>query len=407
MVSDLLLGGDLRYHLSQEVNFTEDTVFLYACELGLALDYLQSHYIVHRDIKPDNILLDEEGHAHITDFNIAALLPDGQLATSMSGTKPYIAPEVFGCAMDECAGYTFAVDWWSLGVTLYELLAKTRPYDIHSATSMSQIKSLFNNHVHYPAKWSTSVVDLLTKLLCVAPGARMSTLEELKQVRCLKKLNFASIMEKQIKPTFQPPRDHLNCDPTFELEEMIVEAKPLHKKKKRLAKQRSLKGSVGADSPETEIEAQLADFCPYNREKELARREMELKENEWERELAEAMNASTNLQPTANTGTSKLLIPSASQDRRRSSCKIAISPISVQTRLAASATTPSTKSSPNHNTESSCLIDQNSPCGSDVFLPLIDQTENSSSGPGHLMTLNSPTPLINIPSIHICDESSS
>lgn len=112
-------------------------------------------------------------------------------------------------------------------------------------------------------------------------------------------------------------------------------------------------------------------------------------------------------QPTANTGTSKLLIPSASQDRRRSSCKIAISPISVQTRLAASATTPSTKSSPNHNTESSCLIDQNSPCGSDVFLPLIDQTENSSSGPGHLMTLNSPTPLINIPSIHICDESSS
>lgn len=48
MVSDLLLGGDLRYHLSQEVNFTEDTVFLYACELGLALDYLQSHYIVHR-----------------------------------------------------------------------------------------------------------------------------------------------------------------------------------------------------------------------------------------------------------------------------------------------------------------------------------------------------------------------
>lgn len=61
MVSDLLLGGDLRYHIQQEVVFTEESVILYVAEIGLALDYLQSHNIVHRDIKPDNILLDEEG----------------------------------------------------------------------------------------------------------------------------------------------------------------------------------------------------------------------------------------------------------------------------------------------------------------------------------------------------------
>lgn len=61
MVSDLLLGGDLRYHIQQEVVFTEESIILYVAEIGLALDYLQSHNIVHRDIKPDNILLDEEG----------------------------------------------------------------------------------------------------------------------------------------------------------------------------------------------------------------------------------------------------------------------------------------------------------------------------------------------------------
>ena len=60
LVSDLLLGGDLRYHVQQEVAFSEDCVMLYICELALALDYLQSKRIVHRDIKPDNILLDEE-----------------------------------------------------------------------------------------------------------------------------------------------------------------------------------------------------------------------------------------------------------------------------------------------------------------------------------------------------------
>lgn len=90
MVSDLFTGGDLRYHIQQKVHFKEDCVRLYVFELGLALEYLQSKLIVHRDVKPDNILLDENGHAHLTDFNIATVLREGQLATSMSGTKPYM-----------------------------------------------------------------------------------------------------------------------------------------------------------------------------------------------------------------------------------------------------------------------------------------------------------------------------
>ena len=63
MVSDLLLGGDLRYHIQQQVIFTEESVVLYIAEIALALDYLQTHKILHRDIKPDNILLDENGES--------------------------------------------------------------------------------------------------------------------------------------------------------------------------------------------------------------------------------------------------------------------------------------------------------------------------------------------------------
>lgn len=89
-------------------------------------------------------------------------------------------------------------------------------------------------------------------------------------------------MQKQTKPPFKPPEDHLNCDPSLELEEMIVEAKPLHKKKKRLAKQRSAQ----KDNSETSIESNfIKEFIVYNRYKELKKRAMERKENEWQEEL--------------------------------------------------------------------------------------------------------------------------
>lgn len=91
------------------------------------------------------------------------------------------------------------------------------------------------------------------------------------------------MLAKKPTPPFKPPKDHLNCDPSLELEEMIVEAKPLHKKKKRLAKQRSIQR-------DTDIETSfIKEFLVYNRYKEVHRREMEQKELEWEKELENAM----------------------------------------------------------------------------------------------------------------------
>lgn len=88
MVSDLLLGGDLRYHLQQDVQFTEESVVLFVAEIALALDYLQKNRIVHRDIKPDNILLDEEGELHNTSLDEKKKKKNSRIELNTIGVDP-------------------------------------------------------------------------------------------------------------------------------------------------------------------------------------------------------------------------------------------------------------------------------------------------------------------------------
>ncbi|XP_036683604.1 serine/threonine-protein kinase 32C isoform X2 [Balaenoptera musculus] len=234
MVVDLLPGGDLRYHLQQNVQFSEDTVRLYVCEMALALDYLRSQHIIHRDVKPDNILLDERGHAHLTDFNIATIIKDGERATALAGTKPYMAPEIFQSFVSGGTGYSFEVDWWSVGVMAYELLRG----------------------------W----------LLTVSPRHRVSSLRDVQAAPALADVPWTELSEKKVEPGFVPNKGRLHCDPTFELEEMILESRPLHKKKKRLAKNRSRDSSRDSSQSENDrlqdcLDAIQQDFVIFNREK--------------------------------------------------------------------------------------------------------------------------------------------
>ncbi|GAB1862893.1 Protein kinase domain-containing protein [Camponotus japonicus] len=339
MVSDLLLGGDLRYHIQQEIVFSEESVVLFVAEIALALDYLQSHKIIHRDIKPDNILLDEEGHAHVTDFNIATVLEDGQLATSMSGTKPYIAPEIYMCSCEEYGvlGYGFAVDWWSLGILAWETLAMERPYPLHSTTSNREALRILQEERPTPSHWNPSTCDLLDRLLTLAPNARVSSLKELKQTSVMRELDFDRVLNKQIKPPFTPPKDHLNCDPTFELEEMIIETKPLHKKKKRLAKQRSLRVEYSVEDASGFIEGAgssldsrrltyIPEYRVYNREREIERLEREKKERQWEEELNTAMKGAEE-----RLKTKQQHLPA-----QRTGNRLSVSTTNVKARISAS-----------------------------------------------------------------------
>ncbi|XP_075390462.1 serine/threonine-protein kinase 32C [Tenrec ecaudatus] len=273
MVVDLLLGGDLRYHLQQNVQFSEATVRLYICELALALDYLCSQHIIHRDVKPDNILLDEQGHAHLTDFNIATIIKDGERATALAGTKPYMAPEIFQSFVSGGTGYSFEVDWWSVGVMAYELLRGWRPYDIHSSNAVEALVQLFSTvSVQYAPTWSRDTVALLRKLLTVNPEHRISSLRDMQAAPALACVSWEDLSQKKVEPGFVPNKGRLHCDPTFELEEMILESRPLHKKKKRLAKNKSRDNSRDSSQSENEylqdcLDAIQQDFVIFNREK--------------------------------------------------------------------------------------------------------------------------------------------
>ena len=135
-------------------------------------------------------------------------------------------------------GYGFAVDWWSLGVLAWETLAGSRPFPVHATTTHREALALLSERPEPPTRWNRGVRELIDRLLACEPLERCSSLKELKQLGPMSRLDFDAVLNKRLKPAFTPPKDQLNCDPTFELEEMIVETKPLHKKKKRLAKQR-------------------------------------------------------------------------------------------------------------------------------------------------------------------------
>jgi serine/threonine kinase 32 len=123
--------------------FEEQAVQFFVAETALAIDYLHSIRIVHRDLKPDNLLLDENGHVHLTDFNIAVHFSSGRQLTGVAGSMAYMAPEVLAKK-----GYSCQIDWWSLGVIVYELLFGRRPFK--GKTNSALTESIQGERLTFP-----------------------------------------------------------------------------------------------------------------------------------------------------------------------------------------------------------------------------------------------------------------
>jgi len=234
MVLDLMIGGDLRFHLDRLGGFNEETLRFYCAEIACALNYLHNKGIVHRDLKPDNILLDDKGHAHITDFNIAVHVDPKHLPRSQSGTISYMAPEVFANK-----GYSYPVDWWSLGVVLFEGFYGKRPFKGHTNEQVS--KSIVNQkEIHfsstnalnkYPVKPSIEFLNIMKGFLIKDPNQRLGCgvkgLDELWDNSWFRGIDWDKLERKEYVSPMIPNPDKANFDATYDLEELLLEDNPL------------------------------------------------------------------------------------------------------------------------------------------------------------------------------------
>ncbi|KAI7857602.1 kinase-like protein [Circinella umbellata] len=231
MIIDLMLGGDLRFHLDRMGPFPEECVRFYAAEIALALRYLHRKHIVHRDLKPDNILLNEHGHAHLTDFNIAVRYSNEKPLSSIAGSMAYMAPEIL-----MKRGYAASVDWWSLGVVCYELLVGKRPFRAKSNEALQH--AIMHDPIEFPddTNLSSEAIDfvqgLLTRDISQRLGFGPNGFRRLQQHSWFKEYDWKQLEAKQGTPPFIPDDKRANFDPTHELEEILLEDNPLKAKKR-------------------------------------------------------------------------------------------------------------------------------------------------------------------------------
>lgn len=123
---EYLSGGRLFYHLKFEKRFPEAKAQFYAAQIALALHYLHQRGVIYRDLKPENVILDHEGYLKLTDFGIAKKGVKGlKKSYTFCGTNEYIAPEF----LVSKGAHNKAVDWWCLGIMLYEMLAGESPFE--------------------------------------------------------------------------------------------------------------------------------------------------------------------------------------------------------------------------------------------------------------------------------------
>ncbi|CAO3640827.1 unnamed protein product [Mucor hiemalis] len=159
IVSEHCPHGDLLDALTRKKSFSEGEAKTWFIQLVNAVQYCHSLGIIHRDLKLENILLDENDHVKICDFGFARQTDKNQMLKTFCGSLAYSAPEVIQ-RQNYCGP---ATDVWSLGVILYTLLAGELPFD-DDCESVLQ-KKVVNVDYTIPDFFSVEVTDLLSKIL--------------------------------------------------------------------------------------------------------------------------------------------------------------------------------------------------------------------------------------------------
>lgn len=203
LVTDYMSGGELFWHLQKEGRFDEKRAKFYIAELILAIQHLHNNDIVYRDLKPENILLDANGHIALCDFGLSkANLTKNDTTNTFCGTTEYLAPEVL---LDE-AGYTKMVDFWSLGVLVFEMCCGWSPF--YAEDTQQMYKNIAFGKVRFPRdSLSLEGRNFVKGLLNRNPKHRLGATddaEELKRHAFFQDVDWEALAKKLITPPFKP-----------------------------------------------------------------------------------------------------------------------------------------------------------------------------------------------------------
>ncbi|KAK9381439.1 kinase-like domain-containing protein [Kockiozyma suomiensis] len=203
-------GGELFSHLASEKMLSEPVVSFYAAELVLALSHLHTEVgVVYRDLKPENCLLDSQGHLVLTDFGLSKVSSDGGECKTFLGTPEYMAPEIL-----LGKPYDFAVDWWSLGALCYDLLTGNPPFTGNNYKRI--IEKIQKTKLVLPYYITAEAKDFLTRLLRKEPKKRLGgnipdDLKAIRNHRFFRKIDWAKLERRD--PDIIPPIVPIITDP--------------------------------------------------------------------------------------------------------------------------------------------------------------------------------------------------
>ncbi|KAK0773035.1 hypothetical protein LTR02_011271 [Friedmanniomyces endolithicus] len=203
LILEYAQGGELFHHLAMERMFSEEVAAFYRAEMVLALEHLHHNVrVIYRDLKPENCLLDAEGHLLLTDFGLSKVALEDERANSILGTIEYMAPEVI-----QGQGYDFAVDWWSLGAIGFDLLTGSPPFGGNNHAKIQQ--NILKQKLQLPYFLGPDAKDLLTRLLRKDPSKRLGgtntkDLKTLKAHRFFRRIDWKKLERREVEPPIQP-----------------------------------------------------------------------------------------------------------------------------------------------------------------------------------------------------------
>mmetsp|Transcript_9781 Transcript_9781/g.12059 ORF Transcript_9781/g.12059 Transcript_9781/m.12059 type:complete len:519 (-) Transcript_9781:450-2006(-) len=202
-ILDYCAGGELFCHLQKLGKFGEARAKFYTAELTLALEHVHSLGVVYRDLKPENVLLNENGHIKLTDFGLSkeGVTAHHKGAHSFCGTPEYLAPEILARR-----GHGRAVDWWSLGALLFEMLTGLPPF--YSRDREKLFEGIRRGHLVYPRYLSHQAKLILKALLHREPSRRLGSgpgdAADIKKHIFFANVDFDALLEGTIPAPWQP-----------------------------------------------------------------------------------------------------------------------------------------------------------------------------------------------------------